>query len=364
MFFKRSNKLVGIDLGASSIKLVALEKVADNEYHLKHFRMLPLPKDTILEGSIMDTAMVTDTISKLYELENIKEKNVATSISGNSVIVKKLLLPQMSSEELEQSIHWDADQYIPFDVNEVNLDVKILKDAGEGAGFDEMEILLAAAKKEVIADYVSVFEAASLKPVVVDLDVLAVGNMFEVNYPEYAEQTVLVANIGSSVTNINIVGQGTSKFTRDVPLGGINYTSDIQKQLQVSFEEAEDLKIGGKINVESPDAIDGLSESNEVGSILHAVSESIAVEIQRSIDFFSSQAVGEEVSAIFLTGGGAKSPGLKESIQQNTELPTEIIDPFKSIYIDSAKFDEEQIREVGPIAGVAVGLALREVLES
>ncbi|HMQ11789.1 MAG TPA: type IV pilus assembly protein PilM [Oligoflexia bacterium] len=363
MFFKRSNELVGVDLGSSSIKLVALEKVADNQYHLKHFRMLPLPKDTIIEGAIMDSAMVIDTISKLYELENIKEKNVATSISGNSVIVKKLVLPQMSIDELEQSIQWDADQYIPFDVSEVNLDVKILKEAGEGAGFDEMEILLAAAKKEVIADYVSVFEGASLKPVVIDLDVLAVGNMFEVNYPEFLDRTVLVANIGASMTNINIVGQGSSKFTRDVPLGGVNYTSDIQKQLQVSFEEAEDLKIGGKINMENSESIGNLSESNEVGAILHAVSESIAVEIQRSIDFFASQAMSEDVSAIFLTGGGAKSPGLKDSIMQNTELPTEIIDPFKSIYIDGAKFDEEQIKDIGPVAGVAVGLALREVLE-
>ena len=348
---------MGLDIGSSSIKVVELAQNKDN-YELTHFRMAPLPPEAIVEGAIMNAGAVVDTITELIQMEKIKTKDVATSLSGNSVIVKKIKLPEMTEEELEESIQWEAEQYIPFDITDVNLDAQILGVDEQNVG--QMDVMLVAAKKEIINDRISVLLEAGLTPQIVDVDAFAVGNMYETFHADLNDdQTVVLVNIGANITNVNVIKYGITTFTRDITIGGSQYTDEIQKQLNVSYEEAEALKLGGDLEsrMETTEAV----IPQEVGSIIRSVSQAIAMEIQRSLDFFSATSADEQVSKIYLAGGTSKIPGLLGVIESKTGFPTEVIDPFQSIMINEDQFNINHIREVAPAAAVAVGLALRFV---
>lgn len=356
--FSRSNELLGVDIGSSSIKVVGL-KYHKGVYELVNFRMVPLPSETIVDGSIMNSTAVVDALSEIVSLEKIKSRGVVTSVCGHSVIVKKIKLPQMSDEELEESIQWEAEQYIPFDITDVNLDVQILRSELED-DIDQMEVLLVAAKKDMINDHVAVLTEAGLSPQVMDIDAFAIGNMFQLNYVMGQDEVVALINIGAAITNVNILGDGgLSVFTRDISIGGSQYTEEIQKQLGVAYEEAEALKLGGhgSGNVGQTDAV----IPQEVGGILRSVSENIAVEVQRSLDFYFSTTMSDRIDRICLMGGSSRVPGLASAIETKTGVKTEVVNPFKEIRIDQTKFDLRQIEEVAPLAAVAVGLALRKV---
>ena len=348
--FGGKKQLLGLDIGSSSIKLLAL-KGSRGGFNLFHFGHAPLHGEAIVDGALMDAAAVADTIRDLVQAHKVKLRDVATSVSGHSVIIKKISLPAMSDKELADQIRWEAEQYIPFDINDVNLDFQVLD---RGAAGGQMEVILVAAKKNMITDYSAVVAEAGLNPAVVDVDSFALANMFEVNYPEERDRTVALINIGASVMNLNVVKKGTTAFNRDVSMGGKQFTEELQKQFGLSAEDAEAAKLGK--------SADGASRE-DVTAALQQVAASVAGEVSRSLDFFASTAPDDRISKILLSGGAGRTAGLAEVVAERTGLPVEMANPFKKITFDSKAFDPDLIRYMGPAAAVAVGLALRKASE-
>jgi type IV pilus assembly protein PilM len=347
---------LGLDIGSNSVKLIQLKEQRRRGqvgFALQNFGMKQLPPEAIVDGALMNSTAIVQAIQELLAELKIKQKEVAIGVSGHSVIIKKISMPRMSQEELEESIQWEAEQYIPFDVKDVNIDTQILNaDANDATG--QMDVLLVAAKKDMINDYTTVVSESGLMPVVVDVDAFAVQNMFGANYDVPEKETLVLINAGAAVVNINIISNGVTVFTRDMTIGGNQFTEEIQKQLNISYEEAEALKIGGGRH--DADAV----VPQEVERVMGSVAEQVAGEIQRSLDFYAGTAAEANFSKVFISGGTAKIPALFKTIEQRVGVPVEIMNPFKSIEIDNRKFDPGFIMDVAPMAAVAVGLALRK----
>ncbi len=298
----------------------------------------------------MDSSSVTDAIKNLVESQKIKTKNVATSISGHSVIIRKIQLPIMTEEEMEASIQWEAEQYIPFEISEVNLDFQIIgPDAKDPS---QMNVILVAAKKDFVNDYVAVFQECGLSPVVMDVDCFAIQNSFEINYGASDEEIVALINMGASAMNVNILKEGASVFTRDIQVGGNMFNEEIQKRLGLSGEDAEKVKLGGEAEDVDPAAVE---------EVVSESIENLTQEVQRSLDFFSATSSDEKVQKIFITGGVSKSSQVKESLEQRLGIPVEMLEPFRQIAVSEKDFDLEYIKAVGPLFSVAVGLAMRRL---
>jgi type IV pilus assembly protein PilM len=339
---------LGLDIGSSSVKLVQLREKKGG-YALQAFGVSRLPPETIVDGALMNSAAVVQAIQDLVAEQKVRARDVAIGVRGHSVIIKKISLPRMTQEELDESIQWEAEQYIPFDVKDVNIDTQILTPP-DAAG--QMDVLLVAAKKEMIHDYTSVCAEAGLTPTVVDLDAFAVQNAFEVSYELAPGETVVLINVGAAVTNINVLAGGTTTFTRDVTMGGNAFTEEIQKQLNISYEEAEALKVGGQ---GESDAV----VPQEVERVVQGVAEQLAGEIQRSLDFYAATAADHRISRVYLSGGTARIPAVFKAIEQRAAVPVEVLNPFKAIEIDNRKFDPMLVTQAAASAAVAVGLALR-----
>ena len=347
MLFSKSKTVLGLDIGSSSIKILELRE-GKNGYALQNFGVEPLPPETIVDSTIMNAPAVVNAIRKLMSTYQVKTKDVVTSISGHSVIIRKITMPMMTEDEVEGNIQWEAEQYIPFDINEVNIDYFILDSVAEEQ--ENLDVLLVAVKKDIVNEYVSVIDEAGLNPTVLDVDAFAVENMFEVNYDPQPDKIVALVNIGASVININIVRGTSPAFTRDISIGGNQYTEEIQKQLNLTFEDAENLKITGSGNV---------AGAEHLHDILDNISNNIALEIQRSLDFFTSTSSLGQISKVYLAGGCAKTANLAKIIERQVNLPVEVVNPFARIEVPAKNFDRDYINEVAPMAGVAVGLALR-----
>ncbi|MDQ3347990.1 MAG: pilus assembly protein PilM [Acidobacteriota bacterium] len=346
--FGRAKALVGLDIGSSAVKAVELKAVGKG-YRVSAFGSETVPPDSIVDGAIIDGGAVADAIRRLFEGRNIKSKQVVASLSGNAVIVKKITLPVMTPAELATSIHWEAEQYIPFDIQDVNLDYEIV-DSGAGNHKGTMEVLLVAAKKEKIADYTGVISQAGRSAVVVDVDAFALQNAYEVNYGIEPAAVVVLLNAGASATNINILTGDQSVFTRDLSVGGNAYTEALQKELNLPFELADQLKRG--ITVE------GVT-FDEARPVLRAVSENVMLEIQKTFDFFKATAASERIDRIMLSGGASRAEGFTEMLTERFDAPVEALDPFKRVAFDFKKFQVESAADVAPTVAVAVGLALR-----
>jgi len=345
--FGGSRDLVGLDIGSHSIKLVEL-KQKGKSYELVSFGIQPLPPEAIVEGAIMDSSAVAEGIDVLFVNNNVKKSDVATSVSGGSVIVKKISLPAMSEDELAESIRWEAEQYIPFPIDEVNLDHKTLRGSVAEGGM--MDIILVAVKKDMIGFYSNVITQAGKRPMVVDVDAFAMQNAFELNYKGdvHPGDVIALINIGASLININIIQGDISLFTRDISTGGNLYTETIQRELNLSREHAETIKRGT--------AIEGLDPS-AASSILQGVTEDLAVDVQRTFDFFKATSTEERIDRIMLAGGTSKVTGIQQYFQTKFGAPTEIVNPFKNVKL--VNMDADYLHEVAPLATVAVGLALR-----
>ena len=247
MLFRRAKSLVGLDIGSSSVKAIELKPVGKG-FRVSALGVESVPPDSIVDGAIIDGGAVADAVRRLFASKKFKAKDVVASLSGNSVIVKKITLPAMTEAELSESIYWEAEQYIPFDIQDVNLDYEIL-DAGTGQDTQgSMEVLLVAAKKDKIADYTNVIAQAGKTPVVVDVDVFALQNAFEANYGFEPNAVVAILNAGASAININILSGSQSVFTRDVSMGGNAFTEAVQKELNLPYESAEQLKKGQDVD--------------------------------------------------------------------------------------------------------------------
>jgi len=340
----KQKPVVGLDIGSSSIKAVELRGSAQG-YELLSFGLEPLAQDTVVDGAIMDAPLVAAGISSIFDRQKVKTKNVATSVSGHSVIVKRVTLPVMSEEDLFERIQAEASQHIPFDIADVNLSYQLLESVDA-----QMDVLLVAVKKDKILNHTNVLAQAGKTPTVVDIDAFALQNCFEVNYDPDPGQTVALLNVGASVMNINIVRGGVPLFTRDVSVGGNQYTDALQKELDLSFEDAERLKHG--------DSIAGVAEEQRA-TILRSVSDILILEIQKTFDFFRATASGESIQRIYVAGGSARVPGLVDLLREEFAMPVEEMYPFRKIVINPGRHNEEQIRELAPRLAIAVGLALR-----
>ena len=347
LLMQKSNNVIGLDIGTSSIKLIEIEE-SKGGYRLKNFGISTLPKDAIVNGSIVNHDAVVGSIQQILSNLKIKTRDVVASISGHPVIIKKITMPLATDEELEESIKFEAEQYIPFDLEEVNVDFQVLTVEEEKA--DQMNVMLVAAKKVMINDYTKVLSDAGLTPVILDIDVFALENAFEINYPLDDDQNAALIDVGASTININVIKGGLSAFTRDVFLGGNQITEDIQKQFGISFEEAETLKTSGDVN---RDDFGGKE-------IVKQVCDNIASEIQKSLDFYSSTTY-ESVNKIYLSGGCAKIPFMKDIIEEKLNVSTEIIDCTRTVKYDENVFDPDYIKDISPLASVGIGLALRRL---
>src|SRR5712675_2881599 len=282
--------IVGLDIGSSCIKAIELKR-SKGEIVVSHLGVEPLASDIVVDSMIVDSGSVSSAISKLFGEHAIKTKSVATSVSGHSVIVKKISVQPMSEGELAESITTEAAQHIPFDIADVNVDFDILNPDDTGP---QMDVLLVAVKKDKILNYTNVLSLAGKSPAVVDIDAFALQNCYEYNYQPSHDSTVALLNLGASVMNINIVKGVSPLFTRDVSVGGNQYTDSLQKELDLSFEDAENLKKGENIA--------GVAEEHRA-TILRSVSDILILEIQKTFDFFRATATGENIQRIYVSGG-------------------------------------------------------------
>ncbi len=345
----KSKAVIGLDIGSSAVKAVELRQ-AGKGWKVVAFGIQPVPPDSIVDGAIIDGAAVADSIKRVFENKHFKTKEVAASLSGNAVIVKKIKLPVMTEAELAESIYWEAEQYIPFDIQDVNLDYQILDAGTSDEAGGTMDVLLVAAKKEKIADYTGVISQAGRTPVIVDVDAFALQNAFEVNYGLDPEQVVVLLNAGASAININIVTGDQSVFTRDISMGGNSYTEAVQKELNLPFESAEQLKRG--------QPVEGVT-AEEVTPVLHAMTEQVLLEIQKTFDFFKASATSDRIDRIVLSGGASRVDGFVQALTDRFSTQVEMFDPFKKIAFEPQKLGVEDAEGTSPAVAVAVGLALR-----
>lgn len=347
MFGKRKRQVVGCDVGSSAIKIVELKPLKNDEFQLVHAAVADLSPEAIVDGAIMDSSLVVEALTGLISENGIKNTKFGGSLSGHSVIIKKIQLPSMTEAELAESIQWEAEQYIPFDINDVNLDYVVL----ETGGSDSMDVLLVAVKRDRINDYTSVVVQAGKEPVLVDVDVFAVQNAFESNYSSRGE-TVALVNVGASVMNINVLHDGNSVFWRDVAFGGNLYTEAIQREFNLPREDAEKLKLGEEV---------GQVSRAQVDSVLGAASEDLAAELQKTIDFFVATSSVDRLDRVMLSGGGALVANLESILQERFQVNVELLNPFRNIRYNESDFDPDWINRNAPAMAVAVGLAIRTV---
>jgi type IV pilus assembly protein PilM len=349
VFFSRAKSLVGLDIGSSAVKVVELKEMGKGRgYQLQNVGIEPLSPEAIVDGAIMDAGLVIEAIQKALGGRKVKAADVAIALSGHSVIIKKISIPATSEEELAEVIPWEAEQYIPFDVEDVNLAYQVLKGGGSDGN---MDVLLVAAKKDKIHDYTSVVTQAGRNPVLVDVDVFALQNCFEMNYDADESEGVALVNVGASTTNVAIVKGATSIFWRDISVGGNHYNDALRKELNVTFEQAETLKRG--------QSVDGVA-SDKLPAILASVNDFIGGEIQKTIDFFKNTTPGESIARMVLAGGSARVPRLRESLAERFGVAVEPLNPFNRVQIGKG-ISPETLDELSPSVSIAVGLASRRL---
>jgi type IV pilus assembly protein PilM len=349
--FGGAKSIVGLDIGSSCIKAVELKKTK-GEIIVSTLGVEPLAADIVVDSMIVDSGSVSGAIAKIFTDHKIKSKLVATSVSGHSVIVKKIPVQRMSDGELAETINTEAAQHIPFDIADVNIDFQILS---EDDGNPQMDVLLVAVKKDKILNYTNVLNLAGKTPAVVDIDAFALQNCYEYNYEPAPNTTVALLNLGASVMNINIVKGSTPLFTRDVSVGGNQYTDSLQKELDLSFEDAESLKLGRKVGTVSEDA---------KLPILQQVTEIIVLEIQKTFDFFRATAAGEHIERILVAGGSSRVSGLVEALRQEFSMPVDVLNAFQRISTANLAGGDAAMLDSNPgQLAVAVGLALRSFEE-
>lgn len=341
MILSRKRSL-GLDIGSGYLKVVQL-KDTKGGYELELFDILPLPPELIVDGSIIDSLRLLDSLKELIKKAKIKTKDVTVGLAGHSsVIVKRVSLPEMSEEELSESIKFEAEQYIPFDIEDVTLDFQILGPKEEAG---QMDVILVAVKKDIVNDFLSVVKEAGLNPVIVDVNSFALENIYEVNYEIEPDKNIALVNIGASTINMNILKGGISVFTRDSAVGSNIHTEALQREFNITYETAERLKKGEPVENVSPE---------DAFSVMESASEEIIEEVNRSIEYFN-----EEINEVILSGGCALIKDFPKLLAEKIGIEVKVMNPFKNIKIPK-RFDITYIEEIVPIAAVAAGLALRQ----
>lgn len=343
--FFGKKKLLGLDIGTSTIKLIELD-VGRKTSSLVSFAIVPTPPQAFSSGEILDPQAIAGAIRELLAKTGTKRDRVAVGLGGASVIVKRITIPRMEKDLIAEQIRWEAEQYIPYDINEVNLGFEILR---AGSSEENMDLLLVAAVSNHVFKYAEATQAARLKCEVVDVNGFALANCFRANHGNMEGQTIALLNIGATATNMAILESGEVVFCRDIPVGGLTYTQDLQKALNVSLEEAESIKLSIAAG-QAPEEAEGVIKSTH---------EIIVEEIRGSFDFFHNTAKTQGVSRCFVSGGGSKTPGLMEAI--GAIVPTERLDPFFNITVNPKIFSQDYISQIRDLASVALGLGIREL---
>lgn len=350
----REKGLVGLDIGSYAVKAVELRtrrKGGSTAYEVAKIGYEVLPHDAIVEGTIIDSAAVAETIRLLFDENKLANKDVVISISGNSVIIKKISLPVMEKQELAESIIWEAKHNIPYPYEETNVDYAVLKPART---HDEkmLDILLVAAKKDKIANYSNSVSQARKNLQAIEVDVFALQNALELNYPElFADKTVAMINMGANITNVVIIERGTPQLFRDLSLGGYFFTENMRKELNINFEEAEKLLKG----------LPGRTvPADQVSTVLAMNVRDLLDEMEKTFSFYeASEKKERRIEQILLCGGLANVPGMVNAFEQKFRIRAEIFNPFRAVAFDEDKFDPIFFNEMAPIFGVAVGLSTR-----
>ena len=345
--------LVGIDIGTSSIKVCQL-KESRRGSGLVRVGYGELAPQTIVDGQVMDAGAVVETLQRVFHDARIKQKDVALSVSGQTVIIRKIAVPIMTAAELDEQINWEAEQHIPFKIEDVQIDYQVLRRRPEAS---QMDLLLVAAKRDQIADYAQLARDARLRPIVCDIDAFTVQNVFEFSRGLPPDQTIALINIGASLSSLNIIANGVSAFTREIANGGNVITEEIQKQLQVPYEQAEALKCGG-------DPAQPGEVSPQVVQVIETVADSIAAEIQRSLDFFMATGGEGEISRILITGGTARLVPLAQAIERRARVPVEAWIPTERLTVQAREVDGNLLQMRAAQLPVALGLALRKEREA
>ncbi|MCS6799572.1 MAG: pilus assembly protein PilM [Myxococcota bacterium] len=341
--------LVGVDIGSTSIKVAEIREKGQTR-HLVRFGYHPLPPQTIVDGHVMNSGAVVEGLEKLFH--KARSRQVALRASGHSVIIKKVTMPLMTSAELAEQIEWEARQHVPFDLAEVNIDYEVLHRRPDQG---QMDVLFVAAKKEEITDLVSLAREARLEPRVVDLDAFTVQNVYEAGQGAPPPgQTLVLIHVGASLTTVNVLSEGTTAFTRDIAHGGNAITEELQRQLSLGYEEAEAYKCGGDGRGIVP---------KEVPEIVRQAVESLAGEIQRSIDFYLATSGDRDIARVCLSGGTANLQSLRDAIERRTRVPIELNDPLRAASPDPRCVGLAELQGRTAQAVVAVGLALRKERE-
>jgi type IV pilus assembly protein PilM len=345
-------KLVGLDIGSSSLKLA--EVVSSSKGHsLNKFFELPLPKGVIIEGVIADASVLSSKIKEIFNLSRCGRKGVVTSIAGNSVIIKKVTLEQMNEAELRDLIRDEAGKYLPFEnMDDVNYDFQILGENNYNP--NQMDVIVVAAKKDVVNSYLEAVTAAGQNIEIMDVAPFVLETLYETNYEFDNEDIVVLINIGASTTGINVVKGQTSIFTRDFALAGNFITENLQEKHGVTFEEAEKLKIEGMPNASEDENL------NLKKSILETALP-ICQEIERSIDYFRSTFGGEDIKQVLLAGGSANIYNLAKHLSDMLNVKTELLNPFLKINYNKKNLDVKNLESIKPIAAAAIGLGLRKI---
>ena len=346
LFGSKASRLIGLDVGSSSVKVVALQQ-SRTGYQVDSAGMELLPGGTIVEGVIAKPEGLVSSINRVFDSQNIKENQVASSVSGHAVIVKKISLPVSNPGEVAESIQWEAEQYIPFDIADVYLDYHLLGPTDDGTGTN---VILVAAKRETIDSQSDVIAISGRQPMVIDIDAFALHNAYEINYSPEPDSVVALLNIGASIMNVNIAAGDNFIFTRDIGMGGNYYTEYVQRDLGVTSEEAEQYKKG-----EAPEEL-----KLTVSSVLQSVSEILALEVQKTFDYFRTTSEFEEMQSIHICGGASRTEGLREYLQETFQVPVEFLNPFQAMKVNGSNLPDS-VRDHGSEFAVAVGLALRQV---
>lgn len=350
MFFGKSRNLLGLDIGSSAVKLVEFKDLGKGKgYQLKSFGIEPLPAEAIVGGTIMDSGTVVNAITKLIGDQSIKNLSVATAVDGNSVIVKRISMMAMSEAELSEAIQWEAGQYIPFDIEEVKIDYQELEIDPESGN---LNVLLVAVKRDLIAEYTALLSQSGLNPSVLDIDSFCVQNAYEINYPISADEVTALVNVGAGSTNISVMKGSKPLFWRDVQSGGNNYTDSLQRELNLSSEQAEMVKRG--------EEVDGV-QLEKVTPVMNAQTEEFGAELKKTLDFFRVSTGEDTINKIVLSGGGSQVTNLDKYCSQLFSVPVEVMNPLQNITIDEREFKVDDISRMAPHFAVAVGLALRNM---
>jgi type IV pilus assembly protein PilM len=347
LFSKKSKSSVGLDIGSSLIKVVEVDH-SKGEPILTRYGIIKLPPEAIVEGEMMDQSLVIEGIQECLTKAGVVQKEVITAVSGRAVIVKKVVMDKMNPDDAKEAIFWEAEQHVPFDIDDVCLDFQILK---EDVGANQMEILLVAAKKDMVNAHANIVRDAGLKPITIDVDSFAIQNAIESTSGSDGGLVTGLINIGSDVTNINIIQNNIPYFTRDLSVGSNVFIEAIQRNLGVDFEEA-DAMLSGEAEIENEE---------RCHDIIAEAADEISMGIERSLSFLKTAGDAEQIDEVILSGGGARIPGLKDILSEKHNMEFKINDAINRIGRADNLFEDagDDLEQVGPLLTVALGLALR-----